>query len=362
MDAKELKSRLTIDHILTLMEDFGEQPICGRNHNELLFRTICHNGDSHKLYFYKDSMNFHCYTNCGSMDILGLLQSIMGISLVDAINYVVNRFGFSDKFQRGFGNQEIPDNDDWAIINKYKKKVQYKEELKEIKILDENLLNYFYEIYPESFYKDGISYKTMKKYGIMFDIGNYRIIIPHRDEEGNLIAIRCRNLEQELIDTGRKYMPVILNKQVLSAPTSQYFFGLYYNKETIKRFKKVILVESEKAVMQLDTMYPEGMFALALSSSSISNFQIDILKSLDVEEVIVALDKEYDTIGSIEEQMYKHRVSKTILERLKIQGMNVSVVWDNNNLLKRKQSPTDAGKQVFEILFNNRISFEILGG
>lgn len=36
--------------------------------NALAFQTVCHNPahhGSHKLYFYPDSCQFHCYTHCG---------------------------------------------------------------------------------------------------------------------------------------------------------------------------------------------------------------------------------------------------------------------------------------------------------
>ena len=53
MNAKELKEKLTVEHILELMADFDTEPRFGRSDNELIFRTVCHGGDSHKLYFYK---------------------------------------------------------------------------------------------------------------------------------------------------------------------------------------------------------------------------------------------------------------------------------------------------------------------
>ena len=37
------------------MEDLGADAIESRNPNEIHFRTVCHGGDSHKLYFYLDS-------------------------------------------------------------------------------------------------------------------------------------------------------------------------------------------------------------------------------------------------------------------------------------------------------------------
>lgn len=363
LTAKEVKERLTLKQILILMEDLGADAIESRNPNEIHFRTVCHGGDSHKLYFYLDSRNFHCYTGCGSMDILKVLQNALGISLTKAIEYIAMRFGMTDMFKVGFGNEETTvDSDDWSLMSNFKMRTTVEEKLQEIKPIDESVLNHFYKMAHRSFLNDGISIDTIAKFGIMYDIYNNRIIIPHRNDKGELIAVRCRNLEEELVNTGRKYMPIIVNNKILSAPTGQYFYGLHNNKLNIQRFKKVILLESEKAVMQLDTMYPDTNIGLALSSSNLSKYQIDILKSLGVEEVIVALDKEFDAVGSDEEILYRKRIIKTILNRLKVEGFMVSVIWDNFNLLNRKDSPTDRGKEVFDKLLSSRFTYEITGG
>lgn len=359
LSARELKEKLTVKQIMILMEDIGADALEGRNQNEIMFRTVCHGGNSHKLYFYKDSKNFHCYTNCGSLDILQILQNALGITLPKAIEYISMRFGLGLTFDVGFGQQTECENEDWSILSSFKYRATKEEEVQEIKVLDENLLNHFYKMAHRSFLDDGISIRTMSKFGIMYDIYDNRIIIPHRNENGELIAIRCRNLEESLVNTGRKYMPIILNNKLLSAPTSHYFYGLHLNKENIKKFKKVVLLESEKAVMQLDTMYPNTNISLALSSSNLSIFQIRMLKELGVEEVIVGLDKEFEVLGSQEELLYQNRIKKTILNRLKQEGFTVSVLWDNFNLLDRKDSPTDKGIEVFDKLMINRIFYEI---
>lgn len=353
MNAKELKEKLTIEHILDLMEDFDAEPRLGKNDNELIFRTICHDGDSHKLYFYKNTMNFHCYTHCGSMDILQLLQNVMGLDLPSAINYVADRFGFKyTDFHYGFGEQTT-DLADWDVIKRFKTRQPKEDAWKEFKNIEEDVFNNFYNFYHKSFLLDGISKKAMDKFEVKFDILNNRIIIPHRYIDGRLVAIRCRNLEQHLIDTGRKYMPIVIDGRTLSAPTGQYFYGLYQNIENIKRTKKVVLVESEKAVMQYETMFPNENIALALSSSNLSQFQIEILKSLGVEEIIVALDKEYERSATREEMIYALKIDKSIVSRLSL--FNVGVIWDFTGLINKKDSPLDKGKEVYEKLYNNRI-------
>ena len=87
-------------------------------------------------------------------------------------------------------------------------------------------------------------------------------------------------------------------------------------------------------------------------NATLSDFQIEILKDLGVEEVIIALDKEYEHAGTDEEKLYENRLRKTISNRLNF--CTVSLLWDVKGLLKQKESPLDRGKEVFLDLFLNR--------
>lgn len=353
MDAKEIKSKLTLEHIISILEDLGAEPKQGSNLNEILCKTVCHNGNSHKLYLYKDSLNLHCYTNCGSMDILQFIQNVLDYTLVQAINYIKEKFGFhSSSFHYGFDN--ATHSDDVDILNSFldQRQIIKKKEWKPFNIIDENILNEYYDFYHKSFYEDGISPSVLNKFEIKYDILNYRVIIPHRNSDGKLIAIRCRNLDEELVSNDRKYMPIVHSGKLLSAPTGQYFYGLFQNEDNIRMCKKVILVESEKAVMQYETIFPSRNITLALSSSHLSEFQIEILKDLEVEEVIIALDKEFECIGSIEEELYANKLKKTIVDRLNF--CTVSVLWDVKGFLNKKDSPLDKGRDIFLDLFINR--------
>lgn len=352
MDIKELKDKITVEHIITLMEEFGAEPRVDRSDNEIVFRTICHGGDSHKLYFYKSNMNFHCYTNCGSMDIIQIVQNVMGLELPQAMRYICERFGFANEFHYGFGSNDTYV-DEWECINQFKRKEVKYDTWKDFNVIDDKIFNIFYPFYHPNFLNDGISKRAMDKFEIQYDIYNDRIIIPHRYTNGDLIAIRCRNLNEYLVETGRKYMPIIVDGKNLSAPTSQYLYGLYQNMENIKSLKRVILVESEKAVLQYETMYPDYNIAVALSSSNLSTWQVDILKSLGVEEVVIALDKEFETSGTREEMLYAMKVDKSLMNKLSL--FDVSVIWDYQGLLDKKDSPLDKGKEVFEKLYQGRI-------
>lgn len=352
LDAKSLKDRLTVGNIIQLMEEMGANGVVGSNENEILFQTICHGGDSHKLYFYKDTKTFYCYTNCGALDIFNIIENVYGFNLQESMNYVCNKFGIYQMFSETFGDTvEVDAN--WSIINSYNRGSQ-REVWKEFNIIDEKTLNKFYDFYHPNFLNDNIDKFAMNKFEIKFDILNNRIIIPHRNDNGDLIAIRCRNLDTEMVEGGRKYMPITIDKKLLSAPSKQYFYGLYQNKENIKKHKRVILVESEKAVLQYESYFPSKNICLALSGSNLSDFQKDILIELGVREVVVALDKEYVRCATPEEKLYIKKVNNMIVNKLNC--FDVSVMWDFSNLLNLKDSPLDKGKEVFETLYKNKIN------
>ena len=357
MDAKKLKELISVEQIVQLVTSLGADIKQGSNDNEIWFRTICHGGDSHKLYFYKDSKEFHCYSNCGQMDIINLVQNVKDFTVTEAISYISNMFGFgSYTMVEGFFDSPATTLD-LEILSRYEEQPKQVDMTREFKYINEDVLERFYKYYHPSFYNDGISIQTLYKFGIRYDILNRRVIIPHRDELGGLIAIRCRNLDEELIEAGFKYMPITIGKELLSAKTSKYLYGLYYNKETIKKLKKVILLESEKAIMQLDTILEGNNIGVSLMSSSLSLIQVQLLRELGVEEVIVALDKEYEEYGSKEEKAYAMKVRKGIINKL-LPYFTVSVIWDRDNTLGLKESPTDRGAEVFHKLFRERMKIQ----
>lgn len=359
MDIKKLKELITVEQIIQLMHSLGADSKQGSNPNEIMFRTICHGGDSHKLYFYKDTKEFHCYSNCGQMDVVNVVENVKNFSVRQAVNFICNLFGFgSDNMVEGFFDEQTYVTTDLEILSRYETGFNKSVDMsREFKYINEEILNRYYKYYHPAFYEDGIGLQTLYKFDIRYDILNERIIIPHRDELGGLIAIRCRNLDQEMIDMGFKYMPITVNRKLLSAKTSKYLYGLYYNQENIKNTKKIILLEAEKSVMQLDTILDGNNIGVALSSSSLSLIQVELIKELGVEEVIVALDKEYEEYGTKEEKAYAMKVRKGIINKL-LPYFTVSVMWDKEGLIGLKQSPTDCGKDIFFKLFNNRIKVQ----
>ena len=129
-------------------------------------------------------------------------------------------------------------------------------------------------------------------------------------------------------------------------------YGIHKTKEAIKKYKKVVIGESEKFVLQMETYYKENNISVAICGSTFSKFQAKMLLDLGVEEFIFALDKEYETIE--DESIYLKKIYKKV-KILLDNNIKVTLIWDEiNGLLGYKDSPTDKGKATYEKLVKNR--------
>lgn len=345
MKANEVKYALSEQDIFSLLSDFGADPReVGGN---IVSRTCCHNpahAGKHKLIYYPDSQTFVCFTGCGSMDVFGLIGKILNLEFFDSFKYVCMKFGIS--YKNDFESNRV----DVSFFPKFK---ENREEV-QLNILDKNILNYYYDLYHQSWLDDGINMRTMKKFGIKYSIMDNQIIIPHHDILDNLIGVRARNLNEEVVAAGKKYMPVYYKKNVLKHPTGASLYGLNKTKDMVEKYKAIILFESEKSVMQLDSFMPEMSIGACISGSSLTDIQINILDQLDVEEVIIAVDKEFEEVGSKEDLFYRKKIHSSFLNRLGTR-FKTSVIWDMKGLLDLKDSPTDKGPEVFSRLFEERL-------
>lgn len=342
MDAHQVKEILNKQDIFDLLSSLdGDPKIVG---NLIYSRTICHHGQKHKLVYFPDAKQFTCFTDCScNFDIFSLVGKIYNLDFASSFKYICGKFNIltDNSFYSA-------DQVDTTFIRKFRKK----EDQHILEEIPKTLLNSYYNLYHNSWIKDGISMNTMKKFNIMFSIRENKIIIPHFDIDNRLLGIRGRALNQDEIDSGKKYMPVYNHKGgVLKHATGGNLYGVNVNKERIKEVKSVILLESEKGPMQLDSMN-FCIPGLGVSGSTLTFEQVKILQKLGIENVILGLDKEWENEN--EEKFYKHKIVSAFINKL-YPYFRISLLWDSNNLLDLKQSPTDKGTEVFNELFQKRI-------
>lgn len=352
MKAKDIIDILTDEDVVTIMAELGSahpRPV----RDGLLFQTICHNeyGGKFKLHYHSESKTFFCYTECGSIgNIFNLVMHVKDCEFNQSYKIVCEILGItmSSMLKYGFDEDKV----DNSFIEKFN--IKDDDEIYPLIIRDDIVLKRFWDIYHYSWIKDYIHPQIMKMFNIKFDISNNRIIIPHYDIDNNLIGIRARNLNQDIVDSGKKYMPIVIDNILYNYPTSMNLFGLNINKNAIKKYKKIIIGESEKFVMQHKTFYGDDSIAVALNGSFLSKYQISLIRDLGVETIILALDKEFENIGDSLETEYKKKINNVFISNL-AQYFTLEILWDINNKIGYKDAPTDRGKQIFEDLYRDRI-------
>lgn len=358
MTAAEVKAKLSTQDIIklccSLQESSVEDCLFDAQGHPIFNTVLCHGGDSDKLYYYPETQLFHCYTCSSSYDVFELLHRSRGLELPQAIKFLIQFFNIKNT---GFqDSQEEELTDDWDIFQRVKDFERPENSLPVLDSISENLLEYFYPLAaPVEWQREGIIPSVMRAYGIRIDSALSKIIIPHRNANGELIGIRGRAFNPIEIDNGKKYMPVTIQGEIYSHSLGKNLFGLFENKDTIQRIKKVFVVESEKSVLQIASMYGvDQCFAVATCGSSFSKDQMNLLLDLGVEQVILGYDREFHGgKGAPDTTEYEAKLLRVVSPLLPY--VNVSVVMDYDHLTNYKDSPTDHGREIFEKLYHQRI-------
>ena len=305
-DKDTLKENLTIEEVFDLVSELGGEPIMGNG----LFtaRTICHNSDltnaSHKLYYYSNTHLFHCYTGCGdaSFDIYELVlkvnknAGIQNFSLSRAITFVAKYFGYTAETFDFEDKQDT--SEDWKLINNFKRnKEKNQPQIIELKTYDNKALRYLPHPHIIPWEKENITFDIMEARGICYNPISEGIIIPHYDINGNLIGIRERTLIKENEVYG-KYRPAIIGGKMYNHPLGFSLYNLNNSKKAISQFKKAIVFEGEKSTLLYASYFgQESDISVACCGSNLINYQVKLLLSLGVKEIIIAFDKQFQKIG-----------------------------------------------------------------
>ena len=116
-------------------------------------------------------------------------------------------------------------------------------------------------------------------------------------------------------------------------------YGLWENREEILAKKEIILFEGAKSVLIADTWGIHN--TAAIMTSHLAPFQFRILISLGVR-IVFALDAEVD-------------IRQDVNIKKLLPYAQVEWVRNFNDLLAPKDSPVDRGREVFDILYQERV-------
>jgi hypothetical protein len=345
IDYQNIIENLKDEQVKNLLIELGADVI--EKDNCLICSTICHNEDaeqaSKKLYYYKDTHLFYCYTECGGMNIFKFLRNYYETRNIEYDWY-------TDIFQvvlNCSASSLIRKNPN--IYQSQRSDYEPQKNRKKLPTYPIGLLDCFVKRYPIEWLEDHIAREAMDKYDIRYSISQNKIIIPHFDVDGDLIGIRGRALNQWEVENVGKYMPVQIENKWYSHPLSLNLYGLNFNKKEIKKYGIAYIFESEKSCLQFES-FNLPHCAVASCGSNVNKYQIDLLmRYCQPREIVICYDNE-ELEG---EDKYFQKLWK-MCEKYK-NYCNMSFIYDRKGLSKLKDSPSDNGEEIFAQLLKERI-------
>ena len=347
IDYEQIIANLQVDSVIELMKKLGADRYVDKG-KYIIFPTICHNVESEeasmKLYFYKDTKLFVCYTECGTMGIFKFLRHYYEARDIEYDWYedIYSAILDCSNFHKMEG----------FVPEKYKSLKEHyaiRRKEKELPEFSDNVMDCFIKTYPPEWLSDNISKEAMDKFNIKYSISQNRIIIPHYDVNDRLVGIRGRALNEWEIENIGKYAPIKVEDVWYKHPLSMNLYGLNFNKENIKKRGLCFLFESEKSVMQCESFsFPNC--AVAVCGSNFNKYQLNILmKECCPTEIVICFDNE--ELPGEEKYFNKlYNIGKKYKEYC-----NFSFIYDRWNLSGSKDSPSDNGEKVFCKLLERRV-------
>ena len=360
-DKDNIKNTLTINQIQELVAEFGGEP--QMQSGNLVCKTICHAGDSHKLYYYENTHLFRCYTGgCPepTFDIFELTRKIKSReynkewSLPEAIQYVAQYFGFSP-LSNDFNSNELK-LEDFEYLENYDRisNIEISTQIVELKTYDGGFLKNLPHPKIQAWIKEGITQEVMDYHDICYDPKNGGIVIPHYDIDHRLVGIRERTLIKENEIFG-KYRPAKINKQLYNHPLSFNLYNIDNSKNNIRRAKKAFVFEGEKSCLLYASYFGrDNDISVACCGSNLIQYQAWLLMNQGVEEIIVCFDKQFQEVNDDE---FK-KLIRNLKQIHKKYGMftKISFCFDKWDLLGYKDSPIDRGPETFLELYKRRVN------
>ena len=355
IDVKKLKKSLSLAHHKQIMQALGI-PSYSENSTQIVYYTGDKNVDpykgSPKLYFYKDTNIYVGMTAGRSYDIISLVQTRLALlkqpcSFLDACQFILDTTNINpDSISRVKKEGHVYD---WSNLERFIRVRKYGNQLSEY---NRNIIDTLPPLYPQAWIDEGISEETMDKYQIRYYERCNQTVIPCFDDEARLVGVRVRNWDKDRVEQA-KYMPLVtLDGQCYKFNTNQVFYGINYNKPEIERTGKVIIVESEKAVMKLDTYMGRHNIALGMYGSNLGIQRRNQLLKMGVNTVSYVVDNDFIGQDDAFFEQWREKIQHFI--KLWDGFCRVEIVWDNLGLLGPKENATDRTKEVWEQLWENR--------
>ena len=372
-DKDKIKNSLSIEQVFDLVSELGGEPTMYDGY--FISETICHNhpGDgSHKLYYYDNTKLFRCYTECNNtFDIFELVCKVKNIAqeykiryneegkevlrpwnLYDAVQFVTVFYGIEGENENFF--EKRIELQDWNFLNKYEaNNLEKQRQIIDLHIYDEEILKYLPRPRLKDWEAEGISPQSCAAANICYDPHTNGIIIPHYNIDNQLIGIRIRTLIKEQEQYG-KYKPAILNGRMYNHPLGFNLYNINISRNNISLYKRAFVFESEKSCLLYNSYFGrDNDISVAICGNSLNNYQVNLLLSLGVKEITIALDKQYKQVGDEEWKRWTQKFYQ--IHNKYGKEVQISYMFDFDKYLDYKDSPIDKGKDIFLKLYKERV-------
>lgn len=335
MNIKELKKYIyENERIIDVLEALG----CHRIKDNFSYIQCCNpDGDNPTaICVYKNEwLSCVNYTRdmsefaiCGKLDIISLVQFIKNTNFVEATRFCCGVVGLD--YYHDF-NKELPQSlQILKLISEMDNGTNEQDEC--VKPRSEKLLSYYKPFTNKLFKEDNISYETQREFEVGFDEETNRITIPIRGEDGSLLGVKGRLFVEDKEQPKYLYLEKLAKGKVL--------YGLYKTLPYISREREVYVFESEKAAMQAWGYGDKN--CVATGGKTISQTQVDMLTRL-CTKVVFAFDKDV----SQEEIISRGAMFQP--------GVSIEYIYDEENILLDKESPTDSKEKWNELKHKRRV-------
>ena len=256
-------------------------------------------------------------SNGRKTDIIDLVCFTKNLTFPEALQYICNVLGI--EYYHDF-NADVPESLQITdLILKMNQNHRYDID-QPLKPISKNILSYYKNRVNNLFLKDNISYETQQDFQIGYDDSTNRITIPIFSEIGDLVGVKGRLFKEELSSDDLKYV------YIEPCQRSKIIYGLNKTIPYIKKAGRIYVPEAEKGVLQLWEYGDRN--AGATGGKELSQQQIELLTRLGVD-IIFVQDK--DVKQEEIEELASHFVDQ----------IPIYYIYDNDNILDEKESPTD---------------------
>jgi len=324
LDVKELKNYIYENNcVKQILESIGCHHV--KYHSTSNYWSCANKtGDNNNAIIIRNTEALFCtnYTrnmvdNERATDLIDLVCYTLSVTFPKGLKYICDEIGIS--YYHDF-EEDIPESFKFLKMIEELDSNRTDENEKPLVPIDESILKYYKPYVNDLFYEDGVDYITQREFEIGYDEESSRYTIPIRSELGDLIGVKARYFYREV--------PINENKYIYLEPCtkSKVIYGLYKTINYIKQAGRIYIFESEKAVMQC---WSYGYFNTgSIGGKKISQYQINLLIRLGVD-IVFAFDKD---------------VLKDELEDVANRfpdGVPLYYIFDEDNILKEKESPSD---------------------